>query len=264
MKKVCKFYVRCDRMGENIFNMIGSVSKTLVVSNHANHDLEWLKLTHDYGFSPQNTLIYDRTADDFPGKSKIDHLGKVIKSPNVGSNPYDIGRYIVDHYNNLPDMMIHIKGNLLQKNYTTEEKFIYALKANWFVPIDGGPLCETYFPYLVNDNWFAQPMEWEDRTEQEKAEEIKQMKVYPRISSLREFIQDLFIVQDIPKFLSFAPGANYAVPKNCILKYSKNFYKKIMYYTDYNNNPIEAHWFERILQMAWQGCLEENLSYIVE
>lgn len=239
MKKVCKFYVRCDRMGENIFNMIGSVSKTLVVSNHANHDLEWLKLTHDYGFSPQNTLIYDRTADDFPGKSKIDHLGKVIKSPNVGSNPYDIGRYIVDHYNNLPDMMIHIKGNLLQKNYTTEEKFIYALKANWFVPIDGGPLCETYFPYLVNDNWFAQPMEWEDRTEQEKAEEIKQMKVYPRISSLREFIQDLFIVQDIPKFLSFAPGANYAVPKNCILKYSKNFYKKIMYYTDYNNNPIE-------------------------
>jgi len=261
---VCKFFVGCDRIGENIFKMTKPVSKTLVVTNHANHDLEWLSLTYDYGFSPENTLIYDRTPDDFPGKSKIDHLGKIIKSPNVGSNPYDIGRYIVDHYEDLPDMMIHVKGNLLQKKYTTEEKFIYALKANWFVPIDGGPLCESYFPYLVNDNWFAQPMEWEDRIEKEKMDEIKQMKVYPRISSLREFIQDLFIVQDIPKFLSFAPGANYAVPKNCILKYSKNFYKKIMHYTDYNNNPIEAHWFERVLQMAWQGCLEENFSYIVE
>ena len=103
------------------------LSKTLVVSNHANHDLEWLRLTYKYGFSPKNTIIYDRTPDDFPEKSKIDHLGKVIKSPNVGSNPYDIGRYIFDHYDNLPDMMIHIKGNLLQKKYTTEERFIYGL-----------------------------------------------------------------------------------------------------------------------------------------
>lgn len=249
-------------MNKSIANM---PTKTLVVSNHANHDLEWLKMTYDYGFSPSNTLIYDRTPDDFKGKVDIEHLGKVIPSPNIGSNPYDIGRYIVDHYDNLPDMMIHIKGNLLQKNYTTEERFIYALQSNWFVPIDGGTLCESYFPYLVNNNWFAQPMEWEDRTEREKIEEIKLMKVYPRISSLREFIKDLFEVEDkdIPKFLSFAPGANYAVPKNCILKYSKNFYKKIMDYTDYSNNPIEAHWFERVLQLAWQGCLKENFSYIV-
>ena len=117
-------------MNKNILNM---PTKTLVVSNHANHDLEWLKMTYDHGFSPSNTLIYDRTPDDFEGKADIKHLGKVIPSPNVGSNPYDIGRYIVDHYDNLPDMMIHIKGNLLQKNYTTEERFIYALQSNWFV-----------------------------------------------------------------------------------------------------------------------------------
>ena len=184
-----------------------TISKTLVVSNHANHDLEWLQMTYDYGFSPKNTIIYDRTPDDFPQKSKIDHLGKVIPSPNVGSNPYDIGRYIVDHYEELPDMMIHVKGNLLQKKYTTKEKFIYSLKANWFVPIDSGSLCDSYFPYLVNDNWFAQPMEWEDRIEVERKNKIEQMKIYPRISNLREFIQDLFVVDTIPKFLSFAPGA---------------------------------------------------------
>lgn len=243
------------------------ISKTLVVSNHANHDLEWLEMTYPYGFSPSNTVIYDRTPDDFPNKTKIDHLGKVIKSPNVGSNPYDIGRYIVDHYDNLPDIMIHIKGNLLQKGYSNKERFIYALKSNWFVPIDHGNHIQNFFPKIINDHFFSHPIQWYDEGEQFFGlDSIGKMKIYPRIPTFRAFLHDLFVIDDvdIPKFISFAPGANYAVPKNCILKYSKNFYKKIMHYTDYNNNPVEAHWFERVFQMAWQGCLEENFSYIVE
>ena len=35
------------------------MDKKLVVSNH-NSDLEWLSMTYDYGFSPENTIIYDR------------------------------------------------------------------------------------------------------------------------------------------------------------------------------------------------------------
>lgn len=243
------------------------MNKILVASNHSNHNLEWLKMTYDYGFSPENTLIYDRTPNDFPNKKSISHLGKVIPSPNVGSNLYDIGRYIVDHYDNLPDMMIHIKGNLLERQYTTEERFIYALKANWFVPIDRGALRYNQFPFVSNDSWFSLPMEWEEKNiTTEAIGDIKDMKIYPRISSFTEFLKDVFIMSDenIPKFISFAPAANYAVPKNCILKYSKNFYKKMMYYTDYSINPVEAHWYERILQLAWQGCLEENFSYILQ
>ena len=94
--------------------------------------------------------------------------------------------------------------------------------------------------------------------------EVTDTKVYPRIKNFKEFIHDLFIIEKIPEYLWFAPAANYAVPKQNILKYSKNFYKKMMHYSDYNNNPIEAHWFERIYMLAWQGCLEENFSYIVE
>lgn len=245
-----------------------NINKVLVVSNHANHDLEWLKITYDYGFSSSNTLIYDRTPDNFPNKYSISHLGKVIQSPNVGSNLYDIGRFIVDHYDNLPDLMIHIKGNLLQKPYTTKERFIYALKSNWFVPIDNRDRLINDFPYLVNNDWFSLPVDWEEKniTIPKIIGKVENMKIYPRISTFKEFLKDIFIISEnnMPKFISFAPAANYAVPKNCILKYSKNFYKKMMYYTDYNDNPVEAHWFERILQLAWQGCLEENFSYIVD
>jgi hypothetical protein len=244
-----------------------TISKTFVVSNHSNHNLEWLKITHDYGFSPSNTIIYDRTPDDFPRKSRIDHLGKVIPSPNVGSNIYDIGRFIVDHYEDLPDMMIHVKGNLFQRGYTNKDRFIYALNANWFVPIDRGTHLHNRFPLVVNDNYFSLPVEWEERNVHTwTISNVKNLKVYPRIKTFKSFIKDIFVIKDseIPTFISFAPAANYAVPKNCILKYSKNFYKKMMYYTDYASNPLESHWFERILQLAWQGCLEENFSYIVE
>jgi hypothetical protein len=247
------------------------MKKTLVVSNHANHDLEWLKMTYDYGFSPENTVIYDRTPDDFPGKSKIDHLGKVIKYPNIGSNPHDIGRYIVDHYEDLPDIMVHIKGNLLVKPYTTKERFIYGLKANWFVPlVDKNTHIAVEFPYITNNDFFCLPVSWENDNITISSlfsnEDVKRMKIYPRIKTFVEFMKDVFILEDdqIPKFITFAPGANYVVPKNCILKYSKNFYKKILHYTDYNNNPIESHWYERIFQMVWQGCLEENTSYYSE
>lgn len=245
------------------------ISKTLFVTNHANHDLKWIKMTYKYGFSPDNTIIYDRTPDDFPGKHKIERLGKVIKSPNVGSNIYDIGRYIVDHYDNLPDIVVFIKGNLLQKEYTTIERFIYGLNANWFVPLDRGNLLFNLgfsnhgYLYYCNDNWYCHPTQWEiDHQTCDCHGRLEDNKVYPRIKSFKDFLQDLFVLEDheIPKHLSFAPGANYVVPKNSILKYSKNFYRKFMDYTDYNNNPVEAHWFERILQIAWQGCLEENIE----
>lgn len=236
------------------------ITKKLVVSNHANHDLEWLAMTYEYGFSSENTIIYDRTSDDLPEKTKIDHLGKVIKSPNVGSNPYDIGRYIVDHYDCLTDITIFIKGNLLQKPYSNEKKFRYALNANWFVPIDGN----VYHPrtkFYINDSVHIESTSLDYHM---YSEEVTDTKVYPRIKNFKEFISDLFIVEKHPENLWFAPAANYVVPKQNILKYSKNFYKKMMKYNDYNNNPIEAHWFERIYMLAWQGCLEENFSYIVE
>jgi len=31
-----------------------------------------------------------------------------------------------------------------------------------------------------------------------------------------------------------------------------------MNYTDYTKDPMEAHYYERILSLMWQGCLLEN------
>ena len=114
------------------------MDKRLVVSNH-NSDLEWLSMTYEYGFSPENTIIYDRSDEE----KDWNHLGESLRSPNVGENIYDMMRFIVEHYDNLPDVSIFIKGNLFQRPeehggenyYTTKERFIRALQAEYFLPI---------------------------------------------------------------------------------------------------------------------------------
>lgn len=236
-----------------------SLTKRIVVTNHSNYNLEWLKDLSHYGFGPDNTYIYERSGN---GTEPYEHLGKVFESPNVGSNIYDYGRYIVENYDNLADINILIKGNILTRTYTNRERFIYALNANWFVPIDNDPIGtgipNYYEPWsdgiYVNDSSHVEKLE-------RFMGEHSYLKVYPRIKNIKDFLEDLFIIKKMPDYLSFCPGANFVVPKHNILKYTKNFYQKMMDYTNYHSNPMEAHMFERVLPLAWQGCLLENHAY---
>jgi hypothetical protein len=236
-----------------------SLSKRLVVTNHSNHDLEWLSDLNDYGFTSENIYIYERSGN---GIQKYEHLGKVFESPNVGSNIYDYGRYIVENYDDLADINILIKGNITCRTYTNRERFIYSLTANWFVPIDNDPIGSGISNYY--EPW-GEGFYVNDTSHLEKIErfmnENKNLKVYPRIKNIKDFLEDLFVIKRIPEYLSFCPGANFVVPKQNILKYSKKFYQKMIDYTDYDINPMESHFFERVLPLAWQGCLLENYNY---
>ena len=88
-------------------------------------------------FSPENTIIYDRSDEE----KDWSHLGESLRSPNVGENIYDMMRFIVEHYDNLPDISIFIKGNMFQRPeerggeeyYTTPERFTRALQAEYFL-----------------------------------------------------------------------------------------------------------------------------------
>lgn len=238
-----------------------TLTRRLIVTNHSGNDLSWLRDLKDHGFNSENIYIYERSGGDI---SHLNDLGKVFVSPNVGSNIYDYGRYIVENYDDLADINILIKGNITWRIYTKRERFLYALHANWFVPIDNDPIGtgeKNYYEpwgegFYVNDSSHL------EKTERFMGIDPK-LKVYPRIKNIKDFLEDLFIIKQIPEYLSFCPGANFTVPKQNILKYSKNFYKKMMYYTDYDLNPPESHYFERALPIAWQGCLLENTEYKV-
>lgn len=252
-------------------NGMDSASRRLIITNHADYNLEWVTDLREYGFTSENIWIYERSGN---GLQKYQHLGKVLESPNVGSNIYDYGRYIVENYNDLPDINVFIKGNINSRTYTNKERLLYALAANWFVPIDNDPIgtgiSNYYEPWgekfyindfshtekIIKNQHHRESFFYDDRV-------VRPEKCYSRFKNIEEFLMDIFMIEKIPCYLSFCPGANFAVPKNNIIKYSVNFYKKMMYYTDYYKNPIEAHWFERVLPMAWTGCLKENTNFII-
>ena len=250
---------------------LNMASRKLVVSNYCTN-LEWLKMTYDYGISPQNTVIYSRTPDEYD--EDFSHLGEYIKSPNVGENIYDIFRFIIENYENLPNVSIFIKGNLFSRKknqtynhpkpgeeyeidefyYTTKEKFVKSLQTNEFLPID------RYHPSsLVGDGeTFMQP--------------IRDINFYNNNDIETKYfgnfheISDAFFVNP-PKrpVVQFAPGANYAVPKENILKYSKNLYQKLQNIVSYVPNPPyvstsgESYLCERLLYFIWtENLIEKN------
>lgn len=236
-----------------------TLSKRLIVSNHSGHDLDWLIDLREYGYDRDNIFIYDRSGI---GVNRYQHLGKVFESPNVGSNIYDYGKYIVENYDDLADINLLLKGNITCRTYTNRDRFIYALTANWFVPIDNDPIGngEKNFYEPWGEGFYVNDSSHLEKTERFMGED-KNLKFYPKIKNIKDFLEDLFIIKRIPEYLSFCPGANYVVPKQNILKYSKNFYQKIIDYTDYHSNPMESHYFERVLPLAWQGCLLENFNH---
>lgn len=241
-------------------------TKKIVITNHTDKFVEWYDILLRHGYTRDDIIIYDRDHLGFNGENldpnRLEKYGTVIKTPNVGANIYVIGKYIVDNYENLPDFILFIKCNLLQNNYTTQKIFEDALDANYFFPIEGD----------FDDNRFSTPFTVNNRIYVEQVTDIVRpgAKLYPRVKNLQDFIRDLFVLNKVPDYLCFCPGANYVVPKEYVLKYSKNFYRKMMVYTDYENSNLgighceESHWFERVLELAWQGNFKENFANIVE
>ena len=232
------------------------MNKKLVVSNH-NSDLEWLSMTYDYGFSPDNTIIYDRSDEE----KDWSHLGESLRSPNVGENIYDMMRFIVEHYDNLPDISIFIKGNMFQRSeerggeeyYTTPERFTRALQAEYFLPIER--FHETT-AFNINGCGYNEPT-WEASSNPT---------IFTKhFSNFPEMMDKLFVNAPTFPYNRFAPGANYVVPKANLLKFSKGLYEKMQFYCSYKppaefqSTTGESFLMERALYLIWTEDLVEKL-----
>jgi hypothetical protein len=188
---------------------------TWIVNNYKNHDLEWIK-----EYKPDNVIVYDKTIN------------------NVGYNIYDYLDYIVNNYHSLPEVVLFVKGNMLERHITKEE-FDEIVDNKTFTPIltqhhgTYMPVCyyEDGLYYERNDSWYMQE------------HESKFFKTYG------EFADEMGLPN--PTYLGFAPGACYIVPKENILKRSLKFYKKLIHYVDYCAEPAEAHLIERSLHEIW-------------
>jgi len=157
---------------------------------------------------------------------------------NVGYNVSSMMSFIIDNYDNLPDVCVFVKDNILERHITKEE-FDKVIDNKTFTPmltqnhkVDGViNYYENGLYYERNDSWYFNS--------------------YPHkhFSSYNEFASLMGL--DNSKYLGFAPGANYIVPRKNILKRSKDFYVRLLGYCSWSQINAESHAIERALNNIW-------------
>lgn len=198
------------------------------------------KVLVNYNFTPDKEwigddyLIYERSDDG------IDHLkdfdqSKIIRTDNVGNVDYDKLSYLVDYYDELPDVFLWGKSNLFK--YTTPEEFAKIKDRKDFTPVLTADH-KTYSDNLGVVNYYQNGIYWE----RNNSWFLNQH--YPKyISSWNEWA-DLFALPK-PPYIPFAPGGNYILTKKAVYKYARDFYDEMRSYLPYSREPGEAQCAER-------------------
>lgn len=188
-----------------------------------NHKVSWVK---DY---TDDVVIYDRSETPLEGS---------IVVPNIGSDWHDKLTYIIDNYDNLPDVAVYTKANLF--DFIKPREFEKIKDNRMFTPILSLDH-HTYEPTCrykdgmyeeINNRWY--------------------LATHPCKNDKAEL--ELLVMLDMSdkEYVQFAPGSNYILPKGNILKHSKEFYQKLRSYLEWDVYPGEAQILERGAYYLWK------------
>lgn len=205
-----------------------------IVSRY-NQSVDWLA---DY---TDDFIVYDRSEEPMPGEW-------VKKVPNVGSDIHDKLTFIIDHYENLPDVAVYAKANLFK--YITKEEFDRVKDNQTFTPLltknhrtyndaDGNPVCFYHqgIYWERNNFWYLGSHRCKDSSDEHNSAPMELIKM---------------LGMDKLLYVPFAPGSNYILPKENILKHPKEFYEKLRSYLMWDRYPGEAMIIERGLYTIWR------------
>jgi len=204
------------------------------------------KVLVNYNFTPDKEwigddyLIYDRSDDG------IDHLGtfdkdKIIRTDNMGQVDFDKLSYIVDNYDNLPDVFLWGKTNLFK--YITPEEYENVKDNTTFTPLltQGH---KTYSDKLGVVNYYSGGM-YHERNDNWYLNQF-QSKYFHKFSDFAHEFQ-----LQSPHYIPFAPGGNYILTKETVRKYGVDYYKKMASALPYCREPAEAQMLERAYYLMW-------------
>lgn len=205
------------------------------------------KVLVNYNFTPDpdwigdDYLIYDRSDDG------IDHLvdfdqSKIIMSPNIGQVDYDKLCYLIDNYDNLPEVFLWGKTNLFK--FITPEEYDEVKNNKTFTPL----LTQNHKTYQDNNGWVCY---YEGGIYHERNNSWYLNQFPTRyFNSYRDFAHKYQLPN--PQYIPFAPGGNYILTKDTVRKYSKDYYEKLAQILPYCREPGEAQMCERSYFNLWK------------
>jgi hypothetical protein len=211
-------------------------------------------ISHLIWLSEYDHVIYNRGEEIYD--HSLHHLLNIhhISNDNYGREAYVYLRFIISHYNSLPDIMIFSQAN--NQDHFTQSIFndkIFqiavekiASKEYQFQPKNDG------FAFLINkcyifdyggwdyDNYHPNLRSWEDGEME-------------YILRKRNFFNMLNYSVDYPRF---APTGVFAVTREKVLQQSKDYYRLLLDPLTMSSDPLLGHFYER----GWPEIFHSNCS----
>ncbi|MCC2631396.1 MAG: hypothetical protein K0S20_95 [Patescibacteria group bacterium] len=217
------------------------ITKNFLVLSNYNNEIEWVANYTD------NYLVYDQSpTENYP--KNLD-LKKVIKSPHLGHNIRDYCTFIIDHYDDLPEVTIFATGNVFPR-HVFQDHFDKVVNSAFFTPIEDRRKWQESWPTSffssdggfceINNSWFL---------------EYHPTKYF---HDYNDFLRFCYKDPVTPRYIRFAPGANYVVPRANILKLPKVFYQNLQTFVSHCETAIpgESHIIERAFYTLWSSNFE--------
>ncbi len=198
--------------------------------NHLPQDLStsWVNK-----YANGNYLIYDRS-------DRWEETDKIKKQINVGENIYDMFDFIVNNYNNLPEVMVFVKADVVPR-HCGEEKFAKIINNKEYTPI------ENYSRTVTRDSNAYAYVDGDDGYMEDSREIGHVLQIHPGkyFKSYREFFYEVYDDPEFSNYIRFAPGGCHLITKKDILRYNKHFYEMLREITGWAIRPGEAFILER-------------------
>jgi hypothetical protein len=211
-----------------------------IISNYKTDPRYLLEYCQDY-------LICDQS--ESPELRQTLSSYRFVETPHTGHNITDYFSFFADHYDNLPEFMALIKGNIIGRHLSRE--FFERVYRNKF------------FTFLYEDRDIREKVNREVffLSQENQFLEINNSWYVPHhphrfFSSFNDLLRFVYRDPLIPEYCCFAPGACYIVSKHQVRKNSRPFYRnlnKIMSYTLVPRFPSEAHQVERMLNIIFSS-----------
>lgn len=211
----------------------------LVISNY-NADPSYLfELSDSYTIYDQSD---DRKTQDSLKQLREEMNVEVHFTENLGHNLNNILDYIIDNYDQLPDKIAFLKGNIVPRHcsllFVSEaiKKGFYTQLWNQEEVNDRQNIQYVLSPgqFLeVNNSWFV----WDAP--------------HKYFTSLNHLLDFLFADYRQAAFMNFAPGGNYLVEASRIRYNPKSLYQGLRVIIGYTWRPAEAFMLERILPLVF-------------
>lgn len=200
-----------------------------------NYDPTWLK---DY--PNLDVTIYDRSDDGT--ERNLTQYGKVYKTKNVGDVDYDKLGWLIENYDNLPDVFVWGKSNLFK--FVEKEYFDSALLKSAFTPL-------LKLDHKTYSDKFGVVCKYEGGIYKERADSWFFNATTPKhFRTWGEWC--LYFRLPMEAFVPFAPGGNYILTRESVHRHSRDVYEAIRATLPHAQRPAEAQAAERSYYLLWR------------